>query len=486
MSNLTAGPETFPPRDLNHSVRIDISLSSDGGAVTDLCRHLLASCFDGLVRKSTEKHLLTLLANLYAAWDDDPTLAVALSMTNSGYKAKSRYNPVKVSNQLIQIVNRLAELGFLHGATGFSDPRSGVGRTSRVWPSDLLAALFSQARLQGASCLLVAETEVLILKSSDGRAVEYDDTSATRAMRSALRAYNSLLERTFIDIPELDHPGVPLSSGGSLRISQRDKLVRRVFNRGSWDKGGRFYGGWWQNCPKSWRQRIYINDQPTIEDDYSGLHVVMLYAWKGIDYWAKFGPGEDPYRIDCPPDFVGDVNQCRAYAKSLLLMAINADTDKAAFGAFRAGMRDRKDPIGATFKDAQLTVMLDALKAKHAPIAEYIGAGAGIDLMNQDAMITGEIIRSFVEARRPILTIHDSYIVMFGDDQRLADSLRAAFTKVTGVTTSHRKRVGVGYGEVSAGRPTELDADKIDLLTRAVNQTRSRGYLERLESFHSS
>lgn len=36
MSCLTPGPDTFPPRNLDHSVRLDISLSSAGGPLWTL------------------------------------------------------------------------------------------------------------------------------------------------------------------------------------------------------------------------------------------------------------------------------------------------------------------------------------------------------------------------------------------------------------------------------------------------------------------
>ena len=455
--------------------------------MTDLARHVLAS-LAGPARQATEKHLHLALVNLYAAWADDPTLSLALSMSNSGYKARSRYNPAAASNQIIQVVEGLAKAGYVHGKSGFQDRRMGSGRTTRIWPTALLIGLFEQARLRGPSISRVAGVEVIIQRNAKRKNVEYIDTPDTRAKRSRLAAYNGLLARTFIDIPELEQPVLNMTGGGRLRINQHDKLVRRVFNRSAWDKGGRFYGGWWQRCPKEWREKIFINDHPTIEDDYSGLHIVMLYARVGIDYWATVGTTEDPYRLDETPGFAGSAAECRAYAKGLLLMAINADTDKAAFQAFRADMRDRKDARGAGLKDAQLAVILDALKAKHAPIAEFIGAGAGIDLMNEDAKITDEIVRLFVLANRPILTIHDSYIVMFGDDQRLRDALKQAFAKVTGVSTVHLKRKGLGYGEVTAARSgprSALEEDGVQRLTEAVNRERSVGYLQRLADFHS-
>ena len=46
--------------------------------------------------------------------------------------------------------------------------------------------------------------------------------------------------------------------------------VHRVFNRSSFDNGGRFYGPWWQQCPKAWRREIFINDAPARRDGREG------------------------------------------------------------------------------------------------------------------------------------------------------------------------------------------------------------------------
>jgi hypothetical protein len=479
MDHLTPGPSTFPPRDLDHSVTLDMTLSSPDGAISELSRHLLTSGLSGLTRKGSDQHLQLVLANFYAAWEDDPKLSLAVSMTNSGYKARSRYNPLKTSNQIIEVIGQLAKHGFIHGASGFQDRVRGFGRNTRVWPSSVLVGLLEQVRAKKPVLAHAAGTEVIVLRDAKRRAVEYEDTSDTCGMRARLSAYNVRLSKTFIDIPELEDPIIPMVSGRVLRMTERAKLVRRVFNQSSWNKGGRFYGGWWQGCPKAWRSKIFINDQPTIEDDYSGLHIVMLYAKKGIDYWATVGSEEDPYRVDVTPDFLEDATVCRKYAKTLLLMAINASSDKTAYQAFRADRRQGGDALGASLKDTQLAVILGALKAKHEPIAEFFGADAGIDLMNQDAQITDEVIGQFVAAGRAVLTIHDSYIVALGDDDRLRVALQYAFEKVTGVSTVHLKRSGVGF----------QDARRALLEQNPVSETRahrSPGYVRRLEAFHSS
>ena len=65
-----------------------------------------------------------------------------------------------------------------------------------------------------------------------------------------------------------------------MRVSQQNKWVSRIFSRSSFDMGGRYYNAWWHLVPSSWREKITINDSPTVEDDYSGMLIALLYADK--------------------------------------------------------------------------------------------------------------------------------------------------------------------------------------------------------------
>ena len=88
---------------------------------------------------------------------------------------------------------------------------------------------------------------------------------------------------------------------------------------------------------------------------------MLLYAQEGIDYWKEID--QDPYKIPTP-DFLESEEQTRAVAKQLLLVALNANDDKAAFSAFRDNAE--RGSMDKRLKDAQLGVILDQLKAKHA------------------------------------------------------------------------------------------------------------------------
>ena len=187
---------------------------------------------------------------------------------------------------------------------------NGIGRYSRIWPTDPLIDLFGEARFSPFDIKSHKDRLTVILREKDpddegNSDIEYEPTEETERMSAMLHKYNELLASTFIDIPTLQNPWIETHKDDKTRrlcVGQRDKFVRRIFNRGSFDCGGRFWGGWWQRCPKEYRPKIFLNDQPTNEIDFSGLHIVMLYADEGVDYWEVIG--SDPYEIPAPDSLV--------------------------------------------------------------------------------------------------------------------------------------------------------------------------------------
>ena len=276
--------------------------------------------------------------------------------------------------------------------------------------------------------------EVIVLRDEDKSDVEdYVETPFIQRSRKLLQAYNKLLFQTHIDIYDLEKPVIEIGNGKKkmkLQITQKDKFVRRIFNNSRWDQGGRFYGGWWQRCPKEYREKIEFDGVGGLEVDFSGMHIVILYAQEGINYWADIG--DDPYSIEQIEDINSKID-LRAACKLLLLTAINADSPQKAFQAFR--QQSESGSLEKKLTNAQLGKLLDALSSKHQPIAHRLASGAGIDLMFLDSQITELLIDRFTyHYKCPILTIHDSYIVPFGYDRRLAEEMQVAFEEVTKIS----------------------------------------------------
>jgi hypothetical protein len=311
---------------------LDVHRWSDYPEADVLVDEVYARCSQGKPSNIARKHFKVVLLDLYVASLQHPDLKLAVSMRVGEYKAKgSRYNALKISKKIIDVVNLLADAGLIDMKLGFHDRRTGQGRRTRIWPTARLSALFAQYQHDPYKVGRAAEEEVIILRNKDGKNEEYADTPETDLMRQVVRDYNDLPSRSFIDIRRLRQPWIELSDGSKLTLGPSRQQVKRIFNRSSFLKGGRFFGPWWQGCPKEWRKEIFINDAPTIEQDYSSLHIALLYARRGINYYEAYDG--DAYQLETPA-FLSPPEQTRRYAKLLLLMAVNARTDKEAYAAF--------------------------------------------------------------------------------------------------------------------------------------------------------
>ena len=117
-------------------------------------------------------------------------------------------------------------------------------------------------------------------------------------MRDNLNIINDCLKRHWSDLYLSDDEWEKLQRSlvGNKKydytpIRLHRQTIRRIFNSTSFDTGGRFYGGWWQNIPSAYRGLITIDGKRTAEFDYGRLHPTMLYAKKGLTL------SEDAYDI---------------------------------------------------------------------------------------------------------------------------------------------------------------------------------------------
>ena len=430
-------------------------------------------------QRINKKLLKVVLLDLYVAWCTDPELMIMFSRDNNAYKAKSRYNEIHISKKIRDIVDELVNENIIEEKRGFNDKIRGIGFKSRLWASPSLKEKFKSARFHQFQFCDYEGRESIVLRDKNKEAVEdYQDTPITNFSRSLLSDYNALLANTHIDIFDLNKPVIEIGSGSKtmkLGITQQDKFVRRIFNNSKWNEGGRFYGGWWQRCPKTYREKIVFDGIATAEIDFSGIHIVILYAQEGINYWAQVN--EDPYSIHGINDIDPDID-LRAAAKLLLLTAINAETPEKAFGAFRQQAESGSPEKRLT--NEQLNSMLNQLKRKHEPIAHKLASGAGIKLMYVDSQITERLIERFtLHFQCPILTIHDSYIVPFGWDRILHREMQVAFEAATGVSQPVVEHTTEYYDVLE----DELDPRLATSMTDYPDWTPSKRHLNDYESF---
>jgi len=205
----------------------------------------------------------------------------------------------------------------------------------------------------------------------------------------------------------------------NLQIRLNSVTLHRVFNRGvkSMKYGGRAYGAVYQNIPSELRETMRINDEPTVEKDYSAFHIRMLYHLKGIEYL------KDPYSV-CAGKEYRDVFKCAS------LTIINAKNEGEAKGATRDELKDRGIPLPA--RKNPLNWLLEKFKKAHEPIAEYICADMGVRLQNIDSHIMNAILMRLMDKGILGLNVYDSVIVAKQHEDELVKAMTEEYEKVMG------------------------------------------------------
>ena len=428
-------------------VRFDPTLVIADPAFDQLIDEVQERYLPSQKREAVRRNLAALLANLYWCWWGDADAFVAIRASNSApaFKKKiggevNRYNVASLSSKMVAFIKDLAAAGVIDRRRGGVHPDTQQRVLTRIRPDHDLMGMFEALPVSvRQSVSLHPSAEFIILRDEDKNDINYTDTDQTRAMRRRLVDYNRLLDRTFIDISGLGYPPVIVTQNKTrhgrqpttrrVTVSQSSKRVYRIFSNGDWDQGGRFWRGFWMNLRSEERRLLHIDNEPTVELDYAGLHPVLLYAEAGVDYWA--GSDRRPYEtVEVQDPDTGELIS-PAIIKVFLLIMLNAGDRSSGFKAVRSSLGGMIGEVRLT--DGLLDRLLGAIRQRHPIIGDQLGIGVGNRLMNIDGRITDIIIDTLTGMDIPVLSIHDSYIVARQHEGLLRHTMESAYRQVTGV-----------------------------------------------------
>ena len=400
--------------------------------------------------KIQKKHLRVLLLDLFANWLTDSKKYIAIYRGNDFYE-QGIYNALHISRQTVPLMDILREEGYIQYYPGYFKPEDedGSKKTRIKVTLKLVNFLIKTHQLSQHMIERSPNEECIILRGIKERKIntktgkprktktseqidytkdkKYDNyIPVINKMRKNVYAYNNLLRRTFIDIPHFPKEGIPTrSKKRKIHIDLTKKFVARIFNNDSFQEGGRYWGGWWQRLSSKWRKRIRINDRKVVEIDYSGIHIVMLYALKNIDYWSKINT--DPYNIKG----LEQSERMRDLLKVVLLSSINAENRIKTKQAIQHEINwDKNLYQWSLSKKLDLNDILDKFVSTHAPIKEYFFSGKGIELQNTDSRIAEMVVNHCTRHHIPVLCIHDSFVIEQRHKQLLQDIMNKSFEVV--------------------------------------------------------
>lgn len=326
---------------------------------------------------------------------DEVDLWVSFSRRKAFYVGRHRYQGTSFTYRtVLTAVADGVRAGLLEEQRSLPGLR---GRQSRFRATPLLSE-----RLKDHSAPFQAQ-EVIWLRDQRGKLIDYVDTDRTRHMRKEIEAINSTMADTVVELAGPDVQKVRrhwIVAGNHLLPTP--PRVHRVFNRGSFDKGGRAYG-WWQGLQSRYRATMTLNGEPVLEPDYAQLHAQIIYAVREIPLIGDaYETGEFP----------------RHYGKQAFNIAVNAKSHSSAIAAIANDLNtDRRTA----------SKLLDTITTKHKPVLDVFCSDAGVALMRIDSDITLDAVKHCQAQGISVLPVHDSLIAQARDADRAADIMIMAF-----------------------------------------------------------
>ena len=290
----------------------------------------------------------------------------------------------------------------------------GIGKVTRFIPTDRLSEKFES--LEGHPAFQPkpdTSGDIIILRNKiDDRQqdVDYLDTPKTERFRSNLTKINDCFVKHWADLRIEDTEVTNLA----LRINQDEdkqpidlsrRTLTRIFTNGSFEEGGRFYRGWWENVPSEDRKFITIDEGVTTEYDFSQLSPHMLY----FAYNHKLG------EVD-------------AYDR--VLDGEHRDVVKQAFNAMvqsSSPLNQKPNKINMDGMEMDWRELRQRILDAHKPIQDLFFTGIGNKLQFKDSCVAESVMLQFAEQNQVALPIHDSFIMREGFAGDLEEAMRRAF-----------------------------------------------------------
>lgn len=221
------------------------------------------------------------------------------------------------------------------------------------------------------------------------------------------------------DIAFVDDGGGP--------VDVHDRTMRRHFITAlpegqEFDRGGRLFGGFWQNLPSARRSGIRIGGEAVAELDYGQMAVRLAYAHTGAtppngDMYAL--PGLEGHRAAVKTAFnilLNDSHRRNSWPASLLEGGEDADMSELL-------------PTGWTVKR-----MKAAILSRHPALAPCLGSGIGLKFMHTESEVLVAVLTEMKSRGIVGLGIHDGLLAPASKANEVARIMVETGVRTAGTT----------------------------------------------------
>ena len=349
---------------------------------------------------------------VYQAYDG---YCLNIPTNNNLFSGKTKRNAT-YTTEIRDALRWLIEEGFLERAAGLTRPQK-KGSDERLWLpfayklslkwlSEIAVTPLSDPSLIHRNPLV----EYWLLRKTEyvrGKKKKF----AIMPTAEQLELNSAMLEATNQTLSAYDeYMATVATTIGSIPVHPSQLSLTRIFSKGSFKHGGRLYAPV-QNYTKQTRKYFYLDGEPTIEIDYSSIHPHMLYHKEGLEF-----DGDDPYAIE-------------GFNRDDVKVAFNVMLNKEAVGANKSAAKTISKNLDCDIDTAE--ALETAIQTLHSPIAHHFNTGVGLTLQRRDSDIALLVINPFVnELKRPIICVHDSFVVSVRDTETLILAMNDSYKEV--------------------------------------------------------
>jgi hypothetical protein len=354
-----------------------------------------------------------ILSNLASNVIADKNEPVRVSRSHARIGKKSRYDTLTGQKTLPKVLDLLArdDIGLL--TQDIPNPKLTFATLqTTIMPTAKLRELINRSGVTLEDFGLVQGNEIIVLRgqkikqNTRGAKINYSETEQTIKMREDLTVINDWINDLEIELS----PSLKREHNNNIR------RLRRIFTRGDQEfkSGGRLFGGFWLNLPKTQRQTgLRLQGEEIITLDVESMNPTLLYSMAGDPI-----PQQDAYSIEGLENFRSGVKQ-----------VFNALTfrDKP-LSRFPNGVR-KEFP-----RRVSVANVVDGLLRKHSSIAHFFNTQIGHHLQFLESEIMVETLLLASANNLPALPVHDALIVPKSKAILGKELFKQAFEKVAGIT----------------------------------------------------
>lgn len=351
-------------------------------------------------------------------------LVLAYSRRNTTLPKKSNKRGITYI-KIKQAVDWLVTNGYVLEQRGRASPNVDVRFSSYLWATDKLTQMFSKDITLSMQESYITTNNYIVMRDKTKTEIDYKRTKEVDVMALDMESINKHNSKFLF----MDNEGNDLNCSSFTRIFNEDFKF-----------GGRLYRTDVHYIKNSdvdkmdSRLGITIDFKPVVEVDFTNLHAMILCAIDKVDTSTYFG---DIYEYILRYAEWDTAPQDRKLIKQAFNVMLNCDSAAKAMQAIQGLINSQ--PITQdryTLQSGKIVwkLIYDCMPKfqHHFDSPDKIG----MRLQRLDSDIAVIVCNHFVKKNKPIIPVHDSFVVWDDDGDMLLRIMVDAFKKVTGCPSS--------------------------------------------------